>query len=65
MAAKTPYNTPLPFRAPKITREQLNYLKGIWGENRSQAIIRCIDRAFNDEKGKESSKSAVEELVNK
>ena len=40
------HNQPVPFRAPDITLNQLKELKIKWGENRSQVIIRCIERAW-------------------
>lgn len=45
------YNQPIPFRAPSITLGQLQDLKRKWGENRSQVIIRCIERIWRDEVG--------------
>ena len=35
---------PIAFRLPDIARDQLDELMSKWGENQSQAIIRCIER---------------------
>ena len=48
MSAPT-YNQPIPFRAPSITLNQLQDLRNKWGENRSQVIIRCIERIWQEE----------------
>jgi hypothetical protein len=34
------------FRPPAITEDQLEDLVEYWGENKSQVIIRCIDRIW-------------------
>ena len=51
------YNQPIPFRAATVTLEQLQDLKNRWGENRSQVIIRCIERIWWDEVGSQKSSS--------
>jgi hypothetical protein len=37
---------PVAFRTSRVSREQLDELMKHWGENQSQAIIRCIERAW-------------------
>jgi predicted DNA-binding protein len=46
---ETKNNSPLQFRAPDITLQQLRDLSKKWGENRSKVIIRCIERAWINE----------------
>jgi len=46
---KSNNNSPLQFRAPDITLQQLRELSKKWGENRSKVIIRCIERAWLNE----------------
>ena len=46
---KSKNNSPLQFRAPDITMQQLRDLTKKWGENRSKVIIRCIERAWLNE----------------
>ena len=41
---------PIAFRLPEVARQQLDELLSRWGENQSQAIIRCIERAWLMEK---------------
>lgn len=40
------YSPPKTFRASDETDRQLNDLMSRWGENRSKAIIRCIERVW-------------------
>ncbi len=49
-------NTPHPiaFRLPGVSRQQLDELLNWWGENQSQAIIRCIERVWLLEKNQVS-----------
>lgn len=53
----TPLSTrkesPAPFtvRLPKVARRQLDDLAQLWGENQSQAIIRCLERVLTAEVG--------------
>jgi EAL domain-containing protein (putative c-di-GMP-specific phosphodiesterase class I) len=50
---QVPYSnnkSPVQFRAPDITMRQLQELSKKWGENRSKVIIRCIERAWLNEK---------------
>jgi hypothetical protein len=56
MNTQATYNSPLPFRAPDITQEQLEELRKKWGENRSQVIIRCIERIWQQEIGNQREK---------
>ncbi len=42
-------NSPVQFRSPDITLQQLCELSKKWGENRSRVIIRCIERAWLNE----------------
>lgn len=65
MTTQIIYNPPLPFRAPEVTQEQLNELKEKWGENRSKAIIRCIERVWWQEIGRSRDKENTEEETNK
>ena len=43
--------SPTPFRASPVTLKQLRELADVWGENRSQVIIRCIERIWWSEIG--------------
>jgi hypothetical protein len=43
---------PVAFRTSRVSREQLDELMKHWGENQSQAIIRCIERAWEAEIGR-------------
>jgi len=45
---------PIAFRLPEVARQQLDELMTRWGENQSQAIIRCIERAWLMEKNQKS-----------
>ncbi|MBM3137483.1 MAG: hypothetical protein FJZ98_04780 [Chloroflexi bacterium] len=45
---------PIAFRLPEIARQQLDELMNRWGENQSQAIIRCIERVWLFEKNQVS-----------
>ncbi|MFU8773555.1 MAG: hypothetical protein ACNA8H_14205 [Anaerolineales bacterium] len=53
----TPYSTrkespsPITVRLPKVARRQLDDLAQLWGENQSQAIIRCLERVWTAEVG--------------
>lgn len=58
MATQTK-NSPTPFRAPPITLKQLKELADIWGENRSQVIIRCIERIWWSEIGSQQENNVV------
>jgi hypothetical protein len=40
---------PIAFRLPEVARQQLDDLMARWGENQSQAIIRCIERVWTME----------------
>ncbi len=59
-------SAPIPFRAPDVTRIQLMELVEKWGVNRSQAIIRCIERVWWLEIGlpRETGKILVNEERN-
>lgn len=43
---------PIAFRLPDVSRQQLDDLMAKWGENQSQAIIRCIERIWTMEVSK-------------
>ncbi|MBE0411151.1 MAG: hypothetical protein IBX69_15625 [Anaerolineales bacterium] len=43
--------SPITVRLPKVARRQLDELAELWGENQSQAIIRCLERAWATEIG--------------
>lgn len=45
---------PIAFRLPEVARQQLDELMSRWGENQSQAIIRCIERVWLFEKNQVS-----------
>jgi hypothetical protein len=53
----TPFSTrkespsPITVRLPKVARRQLDDLAQLWGENQSQAIIRCLERVWTAEVG--------------
>ena len=61
MTIKENHNQPLPFRAPEITQEQLRQLRRKWGENRSRVIIRCIERTWQEEFGRQQDDIDVKE----
>jgi len=50
---------PIAFRLPEVARQQLDELMSRWGENQSQAIIRCIERAWMMEKDKKSTRVSL------
>lgn len=52
LTSSTP-NPPIPFRASNVTLNQLEELKSKWGENRSKVILRCIERAWWQEIGRQ------------
>lgn len=52
--AEKRYNPPIPFRASDFTIEQLDALGDKWKLNRSQVVIHCIARVWQEELGKES-----------
>lgn len=41
-------NPPISFRPSDETRQQLDALMAAWGENQTQAVVRCIERAYRE-----------------
>jgi hypothetical protein len=37
---------PVAFRTSPVVRDQLDQLMKHWGENQSQTLVRCIERAY-------------------
>jgi hypothetical protein len=57
---KNSSKSPVTFRPPAVTKNQMQALEEKWGENRSQVIIRCIDRVWCLVIGEQNSEEQVD-----